>query len=615
VLPGELWKQTPPADAAQFDHQVLFQREHYRYRVEPRKFFTDIEKHLMVRVLSDHGRRFASQKVQWGTDAELVSCEGRTVSPDGKVTPLERSQVFFTHDADGNGHAQLAFQLPNAEVGSVLEYEYVVTAGKLLMENDSELRTDVPVEHYEVQFDVNTGLQYAFHLYDTESKTDEDDDIAYHVVKWHAEHLTPHPKEDYGWAPAPRWAFRLTDYQLGRAKQTLEHGWDDVFKHALTRVSLPEFSEGFTPQVDVRGCGASAKCRTREAWLQVHRLTDTTKMGDFTNARPLATVVASHFASRHEQVLLFRALAESAGLATDFVLVTNPYRRDFDREYPTTVHDDVLAWVRPAGDLPEGLFVDASCESCQPGVVRDTVNHADGVRASVVVHDELHVQSQGALTTVVGNEVADDELDFAGEMTVESDGDLVVKQQISARGDAAAQLREVLGTRRGSDQQDAEMTASHAYPQAVLTGSTPFRCDKEAGRCTRSVTYRVPRGAADVDGKWVVPLAALGPRGKLFEAKTREGPINITAAGMMRHSLTVKLPAGWKVVEGPKPYDGIGAGFNGKVIIGGGAGTWSLTTELIRKRGRWPVSSYAKAREVVQTLGSVSDESLVLAKE
>ncbi|MFT3841132.1 MAG: DUF3857 domain-containing protein [Myxococcaceae bacterium] len=607
--------EDPPADASRYDVQILLQSDRVTFRGDPR--FTDQSEHVVVRVLTENGRKIASQTSSWDAEAELLSIAGRVLSPTGAVTPLDRSQVFFTGDPNQHGRARLSFQLPNVQVGSLVEWSFVISTPRLIPTIAREVAAPVPVEHYKLQLDVHTTLDYAFRTYFSHQPVGESNSIAYHHLTWNLDHLMPAPEEQYAWSPDPRWVYRNTDYRSGPVHVTLIHGWEDVYKEALTRLALPDYTQGFVPpKLDLSSCRDRVSCRVRAAWAEVHQLTDTTEVGSLNNARPLAAVLASHTATRHEQALLFQALARSVGLEADLVFIGMPSQHGFDRNFPSGLHDDVVTWVRPAGDLPTGLFVDASCEVCEPGVVRDTAQAAEGVRAWVVAHDADHVESFGVLTTVAGESVPSSESDDLCDVTVEENGDLTVVERAFTIGSIAAEARRA-NTRKGGFSGDAaEKAIRHRYPQAKLVAFERFTCDKERHTCSEGFKYVVPGGANLVDGHLLVPLKMMSTvMSEVFLQPERVMPLTIDHHDKRTSMVKLRVPAGWKATEGPGAYDESGAGFTTHIESGQVGQTWLLSRTLTIVPGRWPETTYPKAREVVRKFADLRDQSIVLAKD
>lgn len=615
LLPDSELPKDPPAEASRYDFQVLLESDRLTFRVEPRAQFTDQAEHVVERVLTENGRKEASQVSRWDPKAELIAIAGRVIGPDGKVTMLDRSQVFFAVDPNEHSRTRLAFQLPHVEVGSLLEWSYVISTPRLMPLVSREIAPPVPVEHYRLQIDVNTGLDYAFRTYQSVAPVEQSDSIAYHHLNWNVDHVVPAPDEEFSAWLRPRWVYRNTDYRLGRVHVTLFHGWEDVYREPLARLALRDAAtSSVLPKLDLGACGDQVSCRLRAAWAQVHLLTDTTVVGSLAAARPLGAVIASRQATRHEQALLFQAYARWLGLEADLVFLGSPFHHELDRHFPSGLHDDVVVWVRPAGDLPSGQFVDASCEVCEPGVVRETVHQQDGVRAWVVAHDGEHVESFAELMTVSAIVVPPSENTSALDATLEENGDLTVYEKHSMSGNDAADARRRYRRLGGFGAGTAEGLIRQLYPQAKLTSFIPFECVKGQHVCSVFFKYTV-HGAADAfAGGLALPLKML-PTTDLFVAKERAAIINVVSHSRGGMTLRLHLPQEWKVAQAPFPYQGAAAGFATRIETSSSDDGWQLSASLIRAPGQWDSSAYPAAREVVRKFADLRDQSVVLVKE
>ncbi len=618
IDPGAL-PRAEPADPARFDYQVLLQEDRWAFRVDPREVYTEYGDHQVLKVLTESGRSVASQKFLWPAKTELMDLRAQVVSPDGRVERLQPSQRFWTEASGEEGVAQLAFQLPNVQVGSVVEFHYVVSVPILLREANRTLSSQVPIAHYRMEIDVETGLGYVVRAYHVTKQIHEEDALAYRQLTWAADDIEALSAEDFVSDESARWLYRNTEYALGEVRIPIASGWDDVYRGEIRKLSSPYFSEGFNERLGALDC-PDARCIVQRAWSKVHELTDTTETGDVWDARPLKTVVASHYATRHEQAVLFREFLAQAGLASDLVFVTGQYGIPLDTGFPTTLHDDVVVWVRPARGLPQGMFVDASCEECQPGVVRDVIDHGDGVVAWGVWNDEADeinkVEPHGRLTLVAGEgrAVGASEVEF--ELQVAENGDLEVEETWYGTGATATGWRKQ--ERRQERAVEAELARgiTQRFPTAKLERFAPLSCNKSIGRCTLKLLYRVPSGATRAGDQLLVPLRSLGTQyDKTFTQESRTREIHIREGNTTRETLRMKLPKGWKVLEAPRPFDALGAGFTTHVSVAQEEGAWVLKRELKRTQGHWPISSYRDARAAVRGYADVRQQSVVLGRE
>ncbi|MFT3841134.1 MAG: DUF3857 domain-containing protein [Myxococcaceae bacterium] len=603
LLPPNYYAQAIPADASKYDHEVLFDSDQWLFYAESDQRFSEHQVHRVIRVLSDSGRGEGAQKSNWHKTAELAAIAGQVIQPDGKVTPLERSQVFWTEAKGDSGRAQLAFQLPNVQTGSLVEFNYVIRWPGIIIEANRDLDLKVPLTHYEVEVQKSTRLDYSLRAYHTARDFDVNDEAAFRHVRWVTEHLEPPTEGDYVDWEGPRWLYRNTAIGWTGKYYPLANNWGNVFEFEAKAADVDEdWVKDFDVKLDVKGC-IDARCKVERAWNQVHELTATTETGKFWQNRPLKAVVASQTATAHEQVLLFRKLLGTAGVKADTVFVTRPFGRPFDPKFPNTLHDDTVAWVRPDDGLPNGMFVDASCEYCKPGTLRDYVDGANGVRVWGVPKRQGECEPHGELVTVKGDARAHDETQVKSEVLVRETGELAVRRELVLLGaDSASTRRRVRGLTPATQRANVEIALAALYPQLKLQEFQPAVCSRDnGGRCVVETNYTVPGGAIAAGNQLSVPLSMLSSdHEKTFTAETRTQGIRIAGDNTHKESVTIAIPSGWKVAEAPKDFEESGAGFTSRVEVKVEPSQVVVTRTLTRKQGRWPASEYEKARATVR---------------
>jgi len=98
-----------------------------------RKIYTDDEKRLQtewmrIKVFTEEGRAYADVEIPYVAKSNVVDgIRARTVRPDGTVIPFDGTiydKVVAKHRKFG--YDVKAFTLPGVEVGSVVDYEYIL---------------------------------------------------------------------------------------------------------------------------------------------------------------------------------------------------------------------------------------------------------------------------------------------------------------------------------------------------------------------------------------------------------------------------------------------------------------------------------------------------------
>jgi hypothetical protein len=101
---------------------VLYHEEIYNDPLHSQAFYT------RVKILTDAGKKYADIQIPYSRDyqGEVRSVHGRTIQPDGSISDFEGKPIDRVLEK-GNGHKWnvKSFAVPNAQVGSIVEYRYV----------------------------------------------------------------------------------------------------------------------------------------------------------------------------------------------------------------------------------------------------------------------------------------------------------------------------------------------------------------------------------------------------------------------------------------------------------------------------------------------------------
>jgi hypothetical protein len=489
-------------------------------------------------------------------------------------------------------------------------------------EANRDLEETVPLLHYEVEVQKSTRLDYVLRAYQTQRDFDVNDEPSFRHVRWVSERIDPAAEEDYVDAQAPRWLYRNTAVGWTGKYYPIANSWADVYSGEAKAADVDDdWVKDFTLTLDVSGC-VDAPCKVERAWKKVHELTDNSGTGKFWQNRPLKAVVASQTASSHEQVLLFRKLLATAGVKADTVFVTHPYGKQFDPKFPNSLHDDTVAWVRPDAGLPNGIFVDVSCEYCRPGVLRDLVDGANAVRVWGVAKRQGESEPHGELVKVVGDARSHDESRVESKVTLDEDGNLGVSRFHTYLGaEAAGTRRRGRGLNDATQRANVESWLATIYPQGKLLDFLPARCDKVEGRCEAMARYSVAQGAIASGGQVAVPLSMLQRNyEKTFTVESRAQGIRITGDNTSTETVTLAVPSGYKVAETPKDFEAGGGGFAVRVQVkvepakDGVPTMVIISRQLSRRQGRWPASDYEKARTAVRAWADLRQQAVLFTK-
>ena len=85
--------------------------------------------YIRLKVLTEKGKEYADQEISYeGAQFKIFGVEGRTIHSDGTVIPFSGKPYQKVLDKGGKGkYKATVFTLPDVQVGSILEYRYVLS--------------------------------------------------------------------------------------------------------------------------------------------------------------------------------------------------------------------------------------------------------------------------------------------------------------------------------------------------------------------------------------------------------------------------------------------------------------------------------------------------------
>lgn len=178
-----------------------------------------ISEYARIKVLTEKGKEWATVEVPYSGGDAPPRLEGRTIHPDGTVIPLAGSgpELLVRSNREGRTNVHV-FNLPSAEVGSILEYRWTLPIGEgrtLGVANDSQgyfdsaLASSIP--YWDVQKELFIHKEHFYYdpLNDLQRNVVGNQDITYYVdgeiasYLLHSDHLPAgakvavSPRNDY----------------------------------------------------------------------------------------------------------------------------------------------------------------------------------------------------------------------------------------------------------------------------------------------------------------------------------------------------------------------------------------------------------------------------------
>ena len=328
--------------------------------------------YLRIKILTEAGRKYANAQIRFLKYRESIhDVEGRTIEPDGSIVNFD-GKTYETPVAVGRetGYAEQTFAMPDAEVGSIVEYHYTrwfaernIGWSRWILSTD--LFTKVakfslePTGGFAVRASWPTGLPPGTEppKFERQEYLLESHDIPAFVTE---EHMPPANELRYrvdfiyvngGYAeqdPVAFWNF------FGKTRYRL---WDDFMdkSSAMEQAAKQITAPGDSPEVKLEKIYARVQ-QLRNLTFERALSEDEKKHQDLSNPQNVKQLWERGYGDSPEIALLFVALARAAGISADpvFAAARDQYFFDINALNPAGL-SNLIAVVRLDG---KELFLD-----------------------------------------------------------------------------------------------------------------------------------------------------------------------------------------------------------------------------------------------------------------
>lgn len=527
------------------------------------EFYTQKIVHRAFCIQTEEGFALADVRILVPPRAELMALRARYRKPGGGAFRELDPRDVIVDESAGDDPGRIAnarlFRFPDVQVGSILEWSYVLELQQLETDDEAQLPGDFPVRRWVAWVETTRDLELDVRSYNApppriDELVDED---------WRRWTVTtgpvPHRPPEEAFAPhptftQPRLAFRVVRFNPEVQGRFFSYPvlpeWKDVFGRWVYAAYDAEQSlfSGFRERLDVSGC-TTVYCRLQRAHGLVNARTRYSGIGSWLGSSRLVEVLASRQATGFERMLLLKGLLDGASVASWPGSYTARNSEVLDLTFPSLDHLNrpVLYVPRQAG-LDTELWVDPLCESCDPGVVSaeargmrakvfDVKGHGDDGRPDVSVYEAV----------VNGGASAASFRTRQYEAVVMQNGNVELTQRDERSGRLAVDFC-------SGEDEDPELTARalHVRVQrlsasAQATGAIEGDCDVAHARAWTGFKAVLPRHAVFDGPALLVPLTLLEPdwRGT-FDEDARELPIAFAEGDRtLSYVLKLRAPPGW----------------------------------------------------------------------
>jgi hypothetical protein len=614
-------------------------RDTYFNHDHPDGWILVTEVHERVKILNKDGLDYATKKVNLfrsnSAKERISGIKGLTYNLEGgklKTEKLKKTAIFKEESSDN--WIEQSFTLPNAKVGSVVEWSYKVTSPFLKID-DLIIQEDIPTKHYlsKIQllsyFNFQRIAKGGFSIVPKEYKEPRTLSISYEQNTSGA--LTQETRS----SNITTTEF-VTEYELRDVPALKEEPYVDnidnyryLITYELNSTQFPnsgfkQYSTTWEKVVETIGKSddfgkqlsntrflkddvekiKSASSGEREIMINAFnhiksKMSWNEKFGKYTR-RGIQKAYKDNTGDVSEINLMLVALLKECGLKANPVLTSS--RRHGIPVFPTLEgFNYVIACVEIGG---QDILLDATDKLSYPNVLPQRVLNWEG---TLVLDDgrfrkiNLYPKKASQHNTIMS-------------MTINDDGSLSGKQTSSYTDLAAMAYRKKV---RGysNDEYIDELINDYTFDDLVDFESK--NREDLSKSVMESYSFEFDQGV-DVVGNemYFSPLFFFRLSENPFKLEDRTYPVNFTYPSSRKKIINVKIPEGYQVTSTPKPIkmslpDGMGSFlFNISVVEGGinVMSTFKVNTAII------PAHRYAELKEFYNQRVLKEAEKVVLTK-
>lgn len=517
-----------------------------------------------IKILTEKGKEYGDVEIPAyeGRTFSIRDVRGRTIHSDGTVIPFTGKPIEKLLLKQGNERVMTkVFSLPDVQVGSIIEYEYV-----LAYDDNSALSPHWYIQqplfvhkaHY--HFNPTTreltsnsehgnlvlGLMYTPVLppgVQVRSGMD-----GYDLM---IENVPPLVEEDYT-PPMESVSYRVLFYYSGY------HSEDDFWKHEgkywskqTDRFAHP--SEKLQAAVQqIVSPGDNEEQKLRKIYAAVMKLENTSFTREHSAAENKAEGLKIKTAddiweqkrgNNDELTLLFIAMARASGMKAYAMAVTDRNRSLFIKSYLDWDQlDDDIAIVTVSG---KEMFFDPGERYCEFGKLHWKHAFAGGVR-----------QVDGGTETSYspGPSYKDSQELRIAELKIDSEGKLQGTIRVNMNGGEALRWRQdILRSDEEQAKKDFGDELQRNMPAGVVVKTSHFIGATDYDNALMAIVD-VSGSMGTATGKRVFLLGTFFEANAkpLFAVEKRQNPIDLHFPYVVRDSVTITLPAGFTVESVPK---------------------------------------------------------------
>lgn len=527
-----------------------------------------------IKILTDKGKDLATVNLPYlRNNFKITDISGRTIHPDGTVIPLTaKPEDLMTSKSADREIAHKVFTLPEATVGSIIEYRYQIRY------DDNHFSSpfwEIQRKYYvhKAHYSFTPFENFMPHANQTSSNflTDAKGNAVNSLVWWYklpegvkvvqgmrdytvdVTDIPPAPDEKF-MPPIESVLYKVFFYY--ESTHDAQAFWalaaknwsKDVDKFAEPSKTLKDAAAGIVSPGDSQ----EAKAQKLYKAVQALENTDYSRAKSASEMKALKIKEARHAEDTWKQksgssediALLYLALARAAGMTAFAVKVVDRNRALFDASFMDADQlDDTLVLVGIDG---KGVLLDPGEKMCTFGQVSWTHSNAGGMRQST--------NGPGFMKTP-GQSYADNSLDRSGDVTLDANGGMTGYFTFTMRGQEALRWRQkALENDPDELKKQFDKWIQPMMPQGVEAHIDHFLAlDDPDANLMAIVKAKGALGTA-LPKRLLLPGLFFESRGQepfVKEAKRLE-PVDMQYAEQTNDEVVYHLPAGYTVEGAPQ---------------------------------------------------------------
>jgi hypothetical protein len=377
---------------------VLLHRDrHQLVRNDQLADYRRTHRYVEIAILTEDGLRHANVTLELPHRHRLVAASARTRHPDGREVVHDVGHLIGQTRDDAP-----RLEIPDAEVGSVIAYQFVTEGPGLPQWMLRRVAWEIPLRRYELEIAGTRYIRYGITAFGTQVPFEIEDRGRDWRVRWVLEDVPPRIEEigAPNWTHRePFWVYRLREYDHHRWVWRRHVDWNDVVRHDLAPLIRNEL-----PQQAVDAVAAAAEdcadtmCRIQAALAWVHAQTTLAHHPTRLEVPPaLDAILEAETVSPTAKTVLALAAIASLGVEAHPAAVNLHLGMRIHPNVPFAVPlHHLILFVPDQSGLDGPRWIDPACTPCRIG---ELPFWSAGRRALVFDPTKERVVGSGLVTT------------------------------------------------------------------------------------------------------------------------------------------------------------------------------------------------------------------------